>query len=270
MLVVRIPVQVIGCSAEYSGSALPTHNGYGMPCDVWSLGITVIEIAEGYPPHLTDKTPMQAMMAIARQSAPTLGGGSTGSWSKLSKSFVTKLLNKKPEHRPDIHKVLDMPFLTKIDEMSARGEMLDILRDLYPKREIDKEPVWSPVRSTNPLVERAPSRDESSPQTSGLIVYADVDNLSTLGEVSETTILSVLRHRFEVDKVFTNVGNILVACNPFKQVPSLAPGVEQNFMNATVRWPPIDAFVFTVHACKPLVTYLQRLLGVSSLPHSTH
>lgn len=54
--------QVIGCSAEYGGSARPTHTGYGKPCDVWSLGITTIEVAEGFPPHLVDKSPMAAMV----------------------------------------------------------------------------------------------------------------------------------------------------------------------------------------------------------------
>lgn len=207
-----------------------------MACDIWSLAITVIEVAEGYPPHLADKTPMAAMMAIARSPPPTLQQA-TPSWSKQFKGFVSKLLNKRPDHRPDVDKVLDHPFLAKLDELVALGEMLDVLRELYPKRQDDIEPVWSPVRSQNPLSPE-PDPHFSSPAKATKPVpvdYADVDNLSTLAEVDEKAILAVLRHRFNADRVFTSVGNILVSVNPFKQVPAFAPGKDKEFRDPQVR-----------------------------------
>jgi serine/threonine protein kinase len=195
----------------------------------------VIEVAEGYPPHLADKTPMAAMMAIARNPPPTLAAASP-SWSKTFRNFVAKLLNKRPEHRPDIDKVLDHPFLAKVDACAAVGEMLDILRDLYPTRESDREPIWSPERNPHPLVDQPPADTRTLTPTprSKPIVYADVENLSALAEVDDTVILAVLQHRFENDNVFTNVGNILVSCNPFKQVGGLLPGSELKYFDPQV------------------------------------
>lgn len=62
--------EVIQCSAEYSGTSKALNDGYTASCDVWSLGITAIEIGEGYPPHLRNKSPMAAMIAIAKSKPP--------------------------------------------------------------------------------------------------------------------------------------------------------------------------------------------------------
>uniref|UniRef100_A0A336LX21 non-specific serine/threonine protein kinase n=1 Tax=Culicoides sonorensis TaxID=179676 RepID=A0A336LX21_CULSO len=83
--------------------------GYDCVADIWSLGITALEMAEGKPPY-GDIHPMRAIFMIPTKPPPSFR--EPDRWSPEFIDFVSLCLVKNPEERATANSLLQHPFIT--------------------------------------------------------------------------------------------------------------------------------------------------------------
>lgn len=95
-------------------------SGYDFKADVWSLGITAMELVHGEPPN-AGKHPMKVLMEIPKMPAPRLEGNH---YSKEFKDFVAKCLIKDPDQRPSAKESLRHKFIRGAGRTEALQELI--------------------------------------------------------------------------------------------------------------------------------------------------
>uniref|UniRef100_A0A8C7R5Z4 Serine/threonine-protein kinase TAO2 n=1 Tax=Oncorhynchus mykiss TaxID=8022 RepID=A0A8C7R5Z4_ONCMY len=104
---------------------------YDGKVDVWSLGITCIELAERKPP-LFNMNAMSALYHIAQNESPILA---SNHWSDYFRNFVDSCLQKIPQDRPISDVLLNHRFLCRERPLTAVMDLIARTKDAV--RELD-------------------------------------------------------------------------------------------------------------------------------------
>uniref|UniRef100_A0A452VKF9 non-specific serine/threonine protein kinase n=1 Tax=Ursus maritimus TaxID=29073 RepID=A0A452VKF9_URSMA len=114
---------------------------YDYKADIWSLGITLIEMAQIEPPH-HELNPMRVLLKIAKSDPPTLL--SPSKWSAEFRDFLKTALDKNPETRPSAAQLLEHPFVSSVTSNKALRELVaeakaEVMEEIEDGREEGEE-----------------------------------------------------------------------------------------------------------------------------------
>uniref|UniRef100_A0A8D3CNB7 non-specific serine/threonine protein kinase n=1 Tax=Scophthalmus maximus TaxID=52904 RepID=A0A8D3CNB7_SCOMX len=114
---------------------------YDYKADTWSLGITLIELAQIEPPH-HELNPMRVLLKIAKSEPPTLE--QPHKWSQEFKDFLRKALDKNPETRPTAAQLMEHPFVRSVTSNRPLRELVaeakaEVMEEIEDNREEGEE-----------------------------------------------------------------------------------------------------------------------------------
>lgn len=94
--------------------------GYDFKADIWSLGITAMEMVNGEPPNASTH-PMKVLFLIPKAPAPRLEGSQ---YSREFKDFVAACLVKDPDRRPNAKELLQHRFIRGAGRVEGLQELV--------------------------------------------------------------------------------------------------------------------------------------------------
>lgn len=90
--------------------------GYDIKSDVWSLGISMIELATGKFPYDTWRTPFEQLKQVVKEDPPKLPAGK---FSPEFEDFIVQCLKKDFGQRPNYKQLLEHPFIRRYETLEV-------------------------------------------------------------------------------------------------------------------------------------------------------
>ena len=142
----RTRLTFVGTPCWMAPEVMEQESGYDFHADIWSLGITVLELCHGHAPF-SKYPPMKVLLMTLQNPAPTLEEKQADGrhFSRALREFVTLCLQKDPSKRPSASKLLEHKFLkeakkadwlakTLLDNIPSLGERTRMLAEREARR----------------------------------------------------------------------------------------------------------------------------------------
>ncbi|KAI9244800.1 kinase-like domain-containing protein [Sporodiniella umbellata] len=100
---------------------------YDSKADIWSLGVVLMEMAQGDPPYV-EYPPLRALFLIASNGLPPLS--EPEHWSEEFKDFLAQCTTEDQEKRPSANALLKHPFLSVVATTENMVEVIEETRRL--------------------------------------------------------------------------------------------------------------------------------------------
>uniref|UniRef100_A0A8C1R787 non-specific serine/threonine protein kinase n=1 Tax=Cyprinus carpio TaxID=7962 RepID=A0A8C1R787_CYPCA len=123
---------------------------YDYKADIWSLGVTLIELAQIEPPN-HEMNPMRVLLKIAKSEPPTLAAPSR--WSPEFSDFLRKALDKNVDNRWSALQLLQHPFVSNVmDNKPLRELIAEAKAEVFEEFEEGKEEEEEEEPESQPVV----------------------------------------------------------------------------------------------------------------------
>ncbi|KAF8971425.1 kinase-like domain-containing protein [Flammula alnicola] len=122
---------------------------YDSKADIWSFGITALELTQGRPPR-SRESPQRVLLRTIQEDPPTLNrDGGVYKYSRAFKDVVDSCLVKDPAKRPTAEELLQTPFFKAAKKKSYL--INTILKDLPPLTQRQERRVIPALLSANSI-----------------------------------------------------------------------------------------------------------------------
>ncbi|XP_059059333.1 neither inactivation nor afterpotential protein C [Achroia grisella] len=191
----------IGSPSWMAPEVVTCIGGYGNRADVWALGITTIEMADGKGPF-QEMHPTRALFQIVRNPPPNLS--KPAMWSNDLNDFITECLEKNPEHRPYMMELVEHPFIKSVPENDYHLSMeLKFLAKDLKEIEAPNKPLERIIKNGVLITEGSQNPE-----------IMQVEDLAALENLTEDNLLVELQTKLAKGFFTSFVGDILLILNP--------------------------------------------------------
>uniref|UniRef100_A0A8C8RW23 Myosin IIIA n=1 Tax=Pelusios castaneus TaxID=367368 RepID=A0A8C8RW23_9SAUR len=227
--------EVIACEQQLDSS-------YDARCDAWSLGITAIELGDGDPP-LADLHPMRALFKIPRNPPPTLHQPEL--WSSEFNDFINKCLTKDYEKRPTISDLLQHDFIKQVEghKKALQKQLMEFI-DVHQQMGITEKARFERIHTKKGNYCKSLVSNQE-----------EVDDLAILEVLDENTVTEQLQKSYARDQIYTYVGDILIAVNPFRNLDLYSAQHSKLYIGAKRTANPPHIFAVADIGYQSMVTY---------------
>ncbi|KAK5576892.1 hypothetical protein RB653_001829 [Dictyostelium firmibasis] len=172
-------------------------NKYDGKADVWSLGITAIEMAEGLPPN-SNVHPMRVIFMIPREESPALMDKNI--WSERFQNFISKCLTKDPAERPTAKELLNHEFIQTKKPLSILCDLVENCKTLLNNSSMFEDEDEEEANYSTFVEKKTASDDEKDNTNYSTVITKDDDgnnNYSTV--ITKDEIYSTVITKDDID-----------------------------------------------------------------------